>query len=798
MLTQSHITTRRRFEVRGRVQGVGFRPFVHRLAQRLHLAGSVSNTSGGATIEIEGAPDAQAAFEVALFRELPPLAHIAGWDISDLACTGDARFEIVASQRDAVPRAAVTPDAATCADCRRELFDTRDRRHRYPLTNCTNCGPRYSIIHAIPYDRPATTMASFEMCPVCAREYDDPADRRFHAQPVACHACGPKLQLVDRAGEPLPGDPIRVAAAMLVAGRIIAIKGLGGFHLACRADDGHAVRTLRKRKIRDGKPFALMVPDLDAAERLGALTAADRRALESPAAPIVLAPRRADAPVAAAIAPDCRDLGTMLPYTPIHLLLFAEGLGPLVMTSANRAGLPLTYRNDDALRELADIADAILLHDRDIFRPIDDSVIFTFRDAAIPIRRARGFVPEPLALNLLDNGGVARRFPPILAVGAELKSTLCLAHDHQAIVSEHLGDLTAPETYRHYVTAIDRLSALYDFAPACIAHDEHPRYLSTEYATSRQTPRVAVQHHHAHIASVMAEHQTAGPVLGLACDGVGYGSDGAIWGCELLRCERGDYTRLGHLRYFPLLGGDLAARETWRPAAALLWQAFGAGWRRMLDSDAPELAARFARVLDDRRATTIDQQLELGANCPPTSSLGRVFDAIAFLAGVCDENRHEAEAAMALEAAVEPGDEAAPPFPFEVLEGNDQSEFDISPMIRAIAYEIADGASASNIAARFHETLARLFAAALQRTAGRQQTKTVALSGGCFANRRLLARTVELLETVGYEVLYNRQVPAGDGGIALGQAFVAAWRLAESAADTYEQRSRATIKAGEV
>jgi hydrogenase maturation protein HypF len=775
--SQPDAILRRRLDLRGQVQGVGFRPFVYRLAVEHALAGHVANNTNGAVIEIEGPADRVAAFEHDLVHRLPPLARIAEMQTADLAASGEQGFHIRHSQADADRRPDVTPDAATCADCLAELLDPRDRRAGYPFINCTNCGPRYSIIRTVPYDRPATTMAVFEMCGPCAREYGDPLDRRFHAQPNACAVCGPRLRLCRLVGtetQPIPGDAVARTAALLRDGSIVAIKGIGGYHLVCRADRQEVVERLRERKLRDGKPLAVMVPNVDAARRMCRLSPADVTALASPAAPIVLAPQAAEHGLAPAVAPGCATFGVMLPYAPLHHLLFAAGLGPLVMTSANLAGQPLTYRDEDALAELGTVADAFLMHDREIFRPIDDSVVFTFAERTIPVRRARGYAPQPLRPAAFAAGGALAtvRDRRILAVGAELKSTVCLLGEGQAILSEHLGDLTHPETYRHFVRAIDRLRELFDFTPDVVVHDEHPAYLSTHYAQGMNVPAIAVQHHHAHIAAVMAEHDTPGPVIGLSCDGTGYGTDGAVWGGEVLYCHRGAFERVDHLEYFPLLGGDAAAIETWRPAAALLVQAFGDAWLQHWPADADPPPTPHL----------IEQQLRAGLNAPPTSSLGRVFDAASFLLGLCQRNRHEAEAAMTLEAAADEHIGPAAPYPCATPSADGQTRLSPSAIIRALVLAREAGESATLNAARFHETIARLFADAAQRAARQRHVRTFALSGGCFANRRLLARIVEILAANGGDVLYHQQVPSGDGGLALGQAWIAAWKLADRSA----------------
>jgi len=808
--------TRRRLEVRGQVQGVGFRPCVYRLAVRHHLGGWVLNDTRGATIEIEGEMEALAAFERDLRQELPPLARITELRCCEMPPQGETTFEIRESRTEAGSRPEVTPDAATCPDCLRELFDATDRRYRYPFINCTNCGPRYSIIRNVPYDRPQTTMAVFQMCPDCQREYDNPSDRRFHAQPNACRVCGPALRLIvtNSANEPareeagaIEGEEaLRTAAWLLWNGAVVAIKGIGGYHLACRADCEDVVRRLRERKLRDGKPLAMMVPDLPTARRLCHLTPVDEQALTSAAAPIVLAPKADRKSIAPSVAPGCADYGIMLPYAPVHHLLFSvrlpqacrQGdqsgevgahLGPLVMTSANLAGQPLTYRDEEARRDLADVADAFLVHNREIYRPIDDSVVQIFRGMAVPIRRARGFAPRPLRIH------VPSSTTPILALGGELKATVCLLRGLEAVVSEHLGDLTRPEAFRHYVRAVERLRQLYDFRPAVLACDLHPRYLSSEYAARQGLPTVAVQHHHAHIASVMAEWGEVGPVIGVACDGAGLGADQAIWGCELLYCERGEYRRLGHLEYYPLVGGDAAAVETWRPAAACLRLAYGADWLERFRA----LAAKRPAADGDRapeRAwpaepdlSAVARQMELGLNCPPTSSLGRVFDAVAFLLGLCHRNRHEAEAAMALEALA--GQAAAEPYPFAVTaDATGQIRWELRDTIRTIVEDCLCDAAPAWVAARFHETVAGALASGARRAAKQMGVRKVALSGGCFANRRLLARLVEMLEADSFTVLYQRQVPCGDGGLSLGQAWVAAWGMTTGEGGQFDRCAR--------
>ena len=757
MDASKHAIIRRRIDLRGQVQGVGFRPFIYRLARSFGLVGYVVNNTTGARVEVQGRPQDLEALERALEGQLPPLARIAEMSCRDIAPRDEVGFRIDASRTDENRSPEVTPDAATCPECLAELLDPTDRRYRYPFINCTNCGPRYSIIRTIPYDRPATTMAEFAMCPPCSREYADPGDRRFHAQPDACPECGPGLELCRPDRQAIDGDPVRVAAGMLRDGKVLAVKGIGGYHLACRADLQDVVLALRERKLRDGKPLAVMVPDLDAAQRICRLSEGDCAALSSAPAPIVLVSKRRGHGLAEAVGEHCATFGIMLPYAPVHHLLFGEGLGPLVMTSANLAGQPLTFEEDEAFAELGEVADAFLIHNRRIFRPIDDSVVFTFRESVAPLRRARGYAPQPLRL--------ARRTErSILAVGGELKSTVCLYRGGEAVLSEHLGDLTRPEAYRHFVGSIDRFMELFAFRPQLVAHDLHPRYLSTEYARNLELPIVAVQHHHAHVVSVMAEWDVVEPVIGLSCDGVGYGIDGAAWGGEVLRCDAESFDRVAHLEYFPLVGGDRAAIETWRPAAALLRQAFGNEWR----DHAVGLPGRFPA----RDLAAVDQLMQAGINSPPTSSLGRVFDAVSFLLGLCDRNRHEAEAAMALEAVA--GDRPAEPYSFVSEAAAVSGGLSLAPALVELVEDLRTGREPGEVSARFHETVARMLVAAAVAACEAGGLSTAALSGGCFANRRLLSRVVELLEDQHLSVLYHRQVPCGDGGLSLGQAVAAA------------------------
>jgi hydrogenase maturation protein HypF len=761
-----------RIHVTGVVQGVGFRPFVFALAERLGLTGWVNNTSAGVDIALDGPPAALAAFVTALRAEAPPLARIEQVTVTDGPPSGFATFEIRASAPIAGAYMPIAPDVATCPDCLAELWDPADRRHRYPFTNCTNCGPRFTIITDIPYDRPNTTMAPFPLCPDCAREYHDPRDRRFHAQPVACPVCGPRVWLEGAAapGTELAGPPdaaagseaIDRARAALAGGAILAVKGLGGFHLACDAANNAAVTELRRRKLRVDKPFALMMPDLATVERHCVVTPEERALLASPERPIVLLARRADSPLARAVAPEQRELGVMLPYTPLHHLLLEPAPGfpeALVMTSGNLSEEPIATGNDEARSRLADLADGFLLHDRAIRTRCDDSVTRVFAGAPYPLRRSRGYAPFPVRLPWPA--------PQLLAAGAELKNTFCLTRDEHAFVSHHIGDLENYETLQAFEDGVAHFERLFRVTPTAVAHDLHPDYLATRYARERARidglPALGVQHHHAHIAACLAEHGWAdGPVIGVALDGTGYGTDGAIWGGEVLVADYVTFDRLVHLAYVPLPGGDKAVREPWRVALSWL-AAAGIPW----DEDLPPVRAAGAT-----ERAVVRRQIETGLNAPPTSSAGRLFDAVAALAGVRVRVNYEAQAAIALEALSDPAELGAYPLPM------DGDLWDARPLVRAVVADVRAGVAPSLVGARFHNGLADAVVAACQVARTRSGVATVALSGGVWQNVTLLAAALSRLDAAGFQTLIHRQVPANDGGLALGQAAVAARRLA--------------------
>jgi hydrogenase maturation protein HypF len=727
-----------RARVAGTVQGVGFRPYVHRLASEMGVRGLVLNDSQGVLIEAEADATTLERFFVRLPLEAPPLARVEAVDVTELRPSGAPGFAIAPSRRQGpVTGAPVPADAATCEDCLAELRDPADRRYRYPFVNCTNCGPRFTIVRGVPYDRPWTTMAGFTMCAACRAEYEDPGDRRFHAEPNACPDCGPRLRFT---GE---GD----AAQALLAGRIVAVKGLGGYHLACRADDEAVVARLRARKHREDKPFAVMVADLDAARALARLEPEDELLLTASERPIVLVARRAGAAVAPSVAPGRHELGLMLPYTPLHHLLLGDCGVPLVMTSGNVSDEPIASADADALARLAGIADAFLLHDRPIETRTDDSVVRTVRGRPQLLRRSRGHVPRSVPLPVPAP-------VPLLAVGAALKSTFCLARGGHAWVSHHIGDLHNYETLRSFTAGIGHFERLLELVPAAVAHDLHPEYLSTKYGGELEgVRRVGVQHHHAHLAAGLAEHGEAGPAVGAIFDGAGLGMDGTVWGGEILRGDLRGFERIDHLCLVRLPGGDAAAREPWRMAAA--WRPGG-----------PPLPG-----VDPRAWEQVGRMVETGLASPLTSSMGRLFDAVAALCGLRTVVTYEGQAAIELEAACAPGDHGT----------YDCEGLDLRPVVQAVAADLAAGVAVGVVAARFHDTVAEATVRACAAAAARA-TETVVLAGGVFQNRRLLEGTAGRLERAGLRVLVPERLPPNDGAVSYGQAAVAAATLAAEAA----------------
>lgn len=764
---------RREIVVRGIVQGVGFRPFVHQLAAGLGLRGFVRNQSGALHIEVEGGPDAIDAFVDRLTRRPPPLAKIDDLRSTALAPDGASGFAIHASESTESEAVFISPDVATCDQCLSEMADPADRRFGYPFINCTNCGPRLTIITGSPYDRPWTTMAAFEMCPACRAEYEDPADRRFHAQPIACPACGPRLSLLDESGRAIPtARPLERFAAALLAGAVGAVKGLGGFHLACDARDEGAVASLRRRKHREDKPFAVMAADLDAAAALCRFDHAERDLLRSPRRPIVLLDRRGDppAPVAPSVAPAGPQLGLMLPYTPIHhLLLEAVGRAPLVMTSGNRSDEPIARDNGEAVRRLNGIADVYLVHDRPIHVRCDDSVTRIVDAVEQPARRSRGYAPQPLDLPLACP-------VPMLAVGGQLKNTFALGRDRHAFLSHHMGDLDDLEARRAFERDIALYQGLFGVTPRLIAHDLHPDYASTGYARQRAArdgvELLAVQHHHAHLASCMADNRLDGRVIGVVFDGAGLGDDGAAWGGEVLVGGYERFARAARLRYVAMPGGEAAIRQPWRMALAHL---------RDAGCPASPLDAR----LPPRTLATVARMLERGVNAPMTSSAGRLFDAVAALLGLRDTANYEGQAAVELEWLAQRGPDPARldayPFGLDAPHDDGPIVIDTRPTVRAIARQsAADPAASPRIAARFHLTLACMVEAVCLDLRARTGLDRVVLSGGVFMNRTLTSLLIGRLGARDFAVHIHRRVPPNDGGLSLGQLAIAASNCGDS------------------
>jgi len=741
--------------VEGVVQGVGFRPFIYQLAQRFGLAGTVCNDTRGVTIEVEGRQTMLRRFVAAVSGEKPPLAAIQSVDVLTIPARGDNGFRILQSAVDESRRAQVAADSFVCDDCLAELFDPADRRYRYPFINCTNCGPRYSIVTGIPYDRPLTTMADFPLCTDCQAEYDDPASRRFHAQPNACPSCGPQLQLVTPDGSTVGcADPLAETVRRLKDRQIVAIKGLGGYHLAVDAADRNAVAELRRRKQREERPFALMAKNLDAVAKLAAFGADEARLLQGSERPIVLLRKRPGHGLAENIAPGNRDFGVMLPYTPLHHLLLVN-FEALVMTSANLSDEPIAFEDDDAQRRLASIADAFLLHNRRIHTRTDDSIARVMANRPLLLRRSRGFVPRGIALPAEKS--------LVLAVGAELKNTICLTRGDRAFLSQHVGDLKNLEVYDSFRNTISHLQHLLVVEPQRVAHDLHPDYYSTRYALEDSgLPAVAVQHHHAHLASCLAEHGMREPAIGVIFDGIGYGVDGHIWGGEFLVGDLKDYQRLGHLKYQPMPGGDLATRQPWRMALSYLLGSFG---------EIPGGLKCFAGIAEPD-LHLVCQAMDRNINTPLTSSCGRLFDAVASILGLRQVVSFEGQAAMELEMLADPGQSIAYPCPLSCQDG--QIICDPAEMVASIVKDHLSGVGANRIAGRFHLSLAIMVEEVCAQL--RQQTglKQVVLSGGVFQNCLLTEMVVSRLEKSGLAVLTHSLVPPNDGGLALGQAVVAA------------------------
>jgi len=754
--------------VRGIVQGVGFRPFVYALALRHGLAGLVRNDAEGVQVEVEGDAERLDLFLRGIEEEAPPLAVVEAVSWRPLAALGERGFRIEESREGFRRRALISPDVATCEECLREVFDPGDRRYRYPFTNCTNCGPRFTITRAVPYDRDTTTMSRFEMCPECRREYDDPADRRFHAQPNACPTCGPRVRLLDKFGHRLhakPDDPIPRTARMLRGRAIVAIKGLGGYHLACDPFDERAVRALRGRKVRQDKPFALMAKDLDQVRKLCRVGSEEEALLTSPARPIVLLERRDASPIAESVAPRQSTLGVMLAYTPLHHLLIADAGIPLVMTSGNNSDEPIAYRDQEAFEQIGEIADYFLVHDRPIHMRTDDSVVRVAGGETYPIRRSRGYAPAPLA--------VAEDFGRhVLACGGELKNTFCVAKERHVFLSHHIGDLENYETLRSFREGVELFCRLFDVQPEVVAYDLHPEYLSTKYARELEEaglPAVGVQHHHAHVASCLADNGAPGGerVIGVALDGTGYGTDGAVWGGEFFEgsVEEG-FARRGHLEYASMPGGSAAIRQPWRMALAQLVALYG-------EEDALKIPLALLRWVGERNAQLVARLVERKLNTPPTSSAGRLFDAVAAMVGVPGTQRttYEGQPAVELELAADgPTDRG---YQFRLRSEGEGWIVETGEIIRGVVEDLLVGRAKGGVSSRFHRTMAEVVVAGCERIREVGGTTAVALSGGTFQNMLLLEQVVGLLEGKGFEVYRHRRAPANDGGLALGQAILA-------------------------
>jgi hydrogenase maturation protein HypF len=767
------LATRKKILITGQVQGIGFRPTVYRLATQLNLTGFVYNDTKGVTIELQGEESTIAEFIKRLNGpDAPPLAQIELCMASEIPpVAGEKDFVIKQSSSAGTPISRVTADIATCPDCLRELFDKNDFRYRYPFINCTNCGPRYSIIKTIPYDRPNTTMSSFAMCEKCAGQYHDVTNRRFHAQPVACPDCGPKIWLADSKGSKIEtgsDKAITQTAQLLKEGKILAIKGIGGFHLAVDAFNNDAVMRLRERKKREHKPFAMMADSIETIKQHAIVNNEAESALKSPQSPIVLLQKTSGSKIAPSVAEGTNTLGFMLCYAPLHHLLFAGGIKILVMTSGNISDEPLICKNDEAIERLGNIADAFLMHDREIFRQVDDSIVHLIEDKPVLLRRSRGYVPSPVTIKQTAKCD-------IFAAGADLKNTFAFVKANQLICSEHIGDLEDAAVFHHYRKSIEHLRGLFEVNPKIVACDLHPAYLSSQYAHSLPDVKIIeVQHHWAHIAAVLAEHHLDGPVIGLACDGTGYGTDGTIWGCECLIASLDSFERFAHLAYYPLPGGDAASKQPIRPAIALLAQAFGSGFepdkfRWLLDEIEP----------DESKKQLIFEQINKKINTVQTSSLGRVFDAVAALLGLGNYNHFEAQLPITLESIASSNCDQK--YDFELAgQSGKPLLLDQRIMIKQIVDDIKNRIDPAVISAKFHNTIAKGLLEMVKSAAQNKSLNKVTISGGVFCNRYLTWHLIRLLQTDGFSVLYNRDFPANDACVSVGQAAIAAHKSLEN------------------
>src|SRR5580704_7712686 len=754
---------RKGIDVAGIVQGVGFRPYVYRLANECGLTGLIANTPAGVSIEVQGDAEAVERFLERLPKEIPPRSKITVLAQRDAELQPETEFRIAPSRTGAAARALISPDVSVCEDCLRELLNPRDRRFRYPFINCTNCGPRFTIIHDIPYDRARTSMAKFKMCAACQAEYENPASRRFHAQPNACWDCGPQVALLGADGARIDvAEPIREAARLLQQGSVVAIKGLGGFHLACDAQNEAAVGKLRERKRRVEKPFAIMVRRVEDAARLCVADELSKKMMSSFERPIVLLPRRAEVASVPGIAPGNRYLGLFLPYTPLHHLLFQSGkFESLVMTSGNLSEEPIAIDNEEAIRRLNQIADAFLVHDREIVRRCDDSVARVTAGQPQKLRRSRGFVPVPVQLE--------KETQAVLAVVGELKNTVCVVRGSEAFLSQHVGDLENLESYRFFEEAVQHLQRILETEPKVIAHDLHPDYFSTKWAQERTgVELVGVQHHHAHVAACMAENHLDGKVIGIALDGTGYGTDGAIWGGEVLVTDYAGFDRAAHFEYVPLPGGAAAIHEPWRMAVSYLAKHFG--------KDVEKLGLPFLAEIDSRKLSVVLQMMEREINSPRTSSCGRLFDAVAALVGLRGTVNFEAQAAVELEmAARDSGSEAA--YPLDLNLHGAIWQIGTKSLLEWLVRDVRKQTNVAEISRKFHNGLALVLVEAAEKIRERTKLNRVCLSGGCFLNALLLETMIAEMKERSFEVFFHTEVPAGDGGISLGQAVIAGRRV---------------------
>jgi hydrogenase maturation protein HypF len=746
--------------ITGIVQGIGFRPFIYNLARTHSIRGWVLNNEKGVLIDAESEDGNLDQFIQDIPKLAPPLARIESFQIKHLEPLGYTTFEIRKSEETQDKFVLISPDVATCDQCLSELFSSANFRYRYPFTNCTLCGPRFTIIKDIPYDRHKTTMAPFTMCPVCQKEYEDPSDRRFHAQPNACSACGPSLCLEDREGKEIPGDPIEMTLDLLAKGRIVAIKGLGGFHLACDAKNQDAVSSLRSRKFREDKPFAVMCRDMEEVKEHCEVNGEEEKLLLSVERPIVILRRRENSPVAHAVAPYQDTLGVMLPYSPLHHLLLNSPLKTLVMTSGNVSDEPISYKNEEAFRRLSNIADYFLFHNREIHMRCDDSVTRVYEGKPYILRRSRGYVPFPIKLS----------FPleMILACGGELKNTFCLTRGQYAFMSHHIGDLENLETLTSFEEGIEHFKKLFYIEPKAVAYDLHPDYLSTQYALSIQNiPRIGVQHHHAHIVSVMAENGIEGDVIGVSLDGTGFGLDGTIWGGEFIKANLRDFDRLAHLKKVPMPGSSMAIKEPWRMAMVYLSEAFG--------DEAIHLRIDLMKRIDFQKWDILKRAIEKKINTPWTSSMGRFFDAISSLLSIRDKVHYEGQAATELEIIAD--HRVKEEYPLRIHKDEKPMVIDLTEMIRGIVRDLIDGVSSSKISGKFHRTIGHLIVETCETIRSKQKLNRVVLSGGVFQNIFLLTLVTEGLKRSGFNVYTHHLVPANDGGISLGQAVIGHMRL---------------------